>query len=72
MQMAKDREEWWAKQLERERKRQSVWEESLTTVVKEGEVLERELRTRSRRRGSQFFDVNVASGTGDGMGTLRL
>ena len=70
--MAKEREEWWAKQLERERERQSVWEESLATVVKEGEVLERELRTRSRRRGSRFFDASVGSGTVDGMGTLGL
>ena len=49
--MVKDREEWWKAQLQRERERQAVWEESLQTVVREGEVLERELRTRSRRRG---------------------
>jgi hypothetical protein len=32
--MAKDREEWWKAQLQRERDRQTVWEESLQTVVK--------------------------------------
>jgi hypothetical protein len=68
-QMAREREEWWVKQLEREREKQCVWEESLATVVKEGEVLERELRTRGRRRGSRFFDASVLS---DGMGTLRV
>ncbi|KAG2123665.1 Oxysterol-binding protein-domain-containing protein [Suillus cothurnatus] len=32
VQMAKDREEWWKSQLQRERERQTVWEESLQTV----------------------------------------
>jgi len=67
IQMTKDREEWWKAQLQRERERQTVWEESLQTVVREGEVLERELRTRSRKRGSRFFDV----GANDGTGALR-
>jgi hypothetical protein len=71
VQMAKEREEWWAKQLEREKDRQGVWEESLAMVVKEGEVLERELRTRSRKRGSRFFDASVGFGVADGMGTIR-
>ena len=58
VQMSKEREEWWKSQLQRERERQSVWEESLQTVVREGEALERELRLRSRKRGSRFFDMN--------------
>ncbi|KAG0702561.1 Oxysterol-binding protein-domain-containing protein [Suillus ampliporus] len=64
IQMAKDREEWWKSQLQRERERQTVWEESLQTVVREGEALERELRTRSRKRGSRFFDTGVNDGGG--------
>ncbi|OAX31816.1 hypothetical protein K503DRAFT_870474 [Rhizopogon vinicolor AM-OR11-026] len=63
IQMTKDREEWWKAQLQRERERQTVWEESLQTVVREGEALERELRTRSRKRGSRFFDVGANDGT---------
>lgn len=59
IQMAKEREEWWKAQLQRERERQSIWEESLQSVVREGETLERELRTRSRKRGSRFFDVGM-------------
>ncbi|GLB39485.1 putative OSBP family protein [Lyophyllum shimeji] len=42
--MVREREAWWRRQLERERRRQRVWEESLATVVREGETLERELR----------------------------
>ncbi|KAG1737206.1 Oxysterol-binding protein-domain-containing protein [Suillus lakei] len=68
IQMAKDREEWWKSQLQRERERQTMWEESLQTVVREGEVLERELRMRSQKRGSRFFDIGVNDGSG---GTLR-
>jgi len=59
IQMAKEREEWWRSQLQRERERQSIWEESLQTVVREGEALERELRARSRKRGSRFFNVGM-------------
>ena len=65
--MAKERDEWWRLKVQREQERQTVWEESLRTVVKEGEVLERELRTRSRKRGSRFFDARVS----EGGGTLR-
>jgi hypothetical protein len=49
IQMTKDREEWWKAQLQQERAMHVVWEESLQTVAREGDVLERELRTRSRR-----------------------
>ena len=41
--------------MEKERRRQGVWEESLRVVVKEGEELEKELRRRSRKRGSRVF-----------------
>ena len=68
LQMVKDREEWWRSQLQRERERQTIWEESLQTVVREGEALERELRARSRKRGSRFFDVGMQDA---GFGTVR-
>lgn len=71
MQMASEREEWWKKQLEKEKERQSIWQESLATVVKEGETLEKELRMRSRNRGSRFFDSSVGFGSPDGMGTVK-
>jgi oxysterol-binding protein 1 len=67
VQMAKERDEWWQLKLKHEQERQAVWEESLQTVVKEGEVLENELRMRSRKRGSRFFDATV-TGT---RGTLK-
>ncbi|KAH7907177.1 Oxysterol-binding protein-domain-containing protein [Hygrophoropsis aurantiaca] len=64
VQMVKDREAWWKSHLQRERERQTVWEESLQTVVREGELLEKELRQRSRKRGSRFFDASVTEGMG--------
>ncbi|EPQ61347.1 hypothetical protein GLOTRDRAFT_69725 [Gloeophyllum trabeum ATCC 11539] len=67
MQMVRDRDEWWKARLERERKRQDVWEESLKAVVREGELLENELRNRSRRK-SRLLDPNSVS---DGMGTVK-
>ncbi|KAI0353218.1 hypothetical protein OH77DRAFT_1427627 [Trametes cingulata] len=48
--MVKDREEWYKTKLERERERQNIWEESLQAVVREGDRLEQELRSRFRRR----------------------
>lgn len=67
--MVKERDDWWRARLTREQERQTVWEESLQSVVKEGEALERELReqARARRRGSRAFDISE----GDGMGTIR-
>jgi len=67
IQMTKDREEWWKAQVQRESETQTVWEEGLQTVLREREVLERELRIRMRKWGSRFFDV----GANDDMGTLR-
>ncbi|KAI0757752.1 Oxysterol-binding protein-domain-containing protein [Daedaleopsis nitida] len=49
--MVKDREEWYKAKLERERERQNIWEESLQAVVREGDMLERELRSKFRHRG---------------------
>ncbi|KIM37639.1 hypothetical protein M413DRAFT_258846 [Hebeloma cylindrosporum] len=60
LQMAREREEWYAAQLRKERTRQKFWEESLQVVVKEGETLEQELRARSRRRGSRVFGPSLA------------
>ncbi|KAH7100623.1 Oxysterol-binding protein-domain-containing protein [Auriculariales sp. MPI-PUGE-AT-0066] len=51
--MAAEREEWWISQLERERARAGVWEESLQIAAKEGEELEAELKRRGRARGRQ-------------------
>jgi hypothetical protein len=62
--MAKERDEWWRLKLQREQERQAVWEESLQTVVREGEALEKELRMRSRKRGSRFFDANAKDAGG--------
>jgi oxysterol-binding protein 1 len=67
--MAKERDAWWKVNLERERMNQSVWEESLASAVKDGEVLERELRNRSRKRGSRSFADG--GGGGGGGGTVR-
>jgi hypothetical protein len=47
--MAKERDDWWRARISREQRRQSVWEQSLQSVVQDGEALERELRGRSRR-----------------------
>ena len=56
VEMVREREMWYRKQLDTEKKKQKFWEESFAVVVKEGETLEKELRVRSRRRGSRFFD----------------
>ncbi|EIW75830.1 hypothetical protein CONPUDRAFT_93130 [Coniophora puteana RWD-64-598 SS2] len=72
--MARERDEWWRARLRRERERQSVWEESLATVVREGEVLERELRARARERKgvSVLGGVGGVGGEGGaGQGTVR-
>ncbi|KAL0565505.1 hypothetical protein V5O48_016524, partial [Marasmius crinis-equi] len=71
MQMVKEREDWYKHKLDAERQRQRAWEESLATVVKEGEMLENELRMRSRKRGSRFFDSSSPSTFAEGMNTLK-
>lgn len=70
VQMGREREEWWKDKLERERERQSVWEESLQAVVREGEIMEKELRTNSRRR-SKTFTTDSGYLTVSEMGTIR-
>ncbi|KAH9920538.1 Oxysterol-binding protein-domain-containing protein [Epithele typhae] len=64
VQMVKEREEWYKSALERERERQNVWEASLQAVVREGDMLEKELRSRIRRRSRAPSDAQNA-------GTLR-
>ncbi|KAH8091395.1 Oxysterol-binding protein-domain-containing protein [Cristinia sonorae] len=66
--MVREREDWWKEELERERQRQNVWEESLRAVVKEGELLETELKNRSRRR-SKLVDTTFTSVSE--LGTLK-
>ncbi|KAF8505882.1 Oxysterol-binding protein-domain-containing protein [Russula emetica] len=65
--MVKERDDWWRSRISREQRRQSVWEESLHSVVQEGEALERELRRHSRRH------TRIASSTsgGEGVGTVK-
>ncbi|KAJ7929621.1 Oxysterol-binding protein-domain-containing protein [Mycena leptocephala] len=59
--VARERDAWWRRKLGRARAKQSAWERSLASAVREGEVLERELRLRSRKRGSRFFDSGEAA-----------
>ncbi|KAJ7733075.1 Oxysterol-binding protein-domain-containing protein [Mycena maculata] len=66
--VARERDAWWRQKLGRARAKQSAWEKSLVSAVREGEVLERELRMRSRKRGSRFFDADAASAALAGMG----
>ncbi|KAF7419563.1 hypothetical protein PC9H_002154 [Pleurotus ostreatus] len=68
--MVQAREEWYVRQLRNERKRQSVWEESLKVVVQEGEVLEQELRRRARGRGGGKDSRMLEFGMGQG-GTVK-
>ncbi|KAF4566138.1 hypothetical protein EYR40_002047 [Pleurotus pulmonarius] len=74
--MVQAREEWYIRQLKNERKRQSVWEESLKVVVQEGEVLEQELRRRARGRGggkdSRMLEFGVGQGGTVKAGVLKL
>jgi hypothetical protein len=61
--MARERDEWWRMKLRAEHERQSVWEESLKAVAREGEMLESELRTRSRRRSRMVDGLLSPDGT---------
>jgi len=54
--MVKERDGWWKTRLEKEKMSQSIWVESLASVVKEGEALEEELKKQSRKRGSRIMD----------------
>ncbi|KAF8584900.1 hypothetical protein K439DRAFT_1660550 [Ramaria rubella] len=57
--MAKEREEWFKENIEKERDRTSMWEESLSVVVQEGEALERELRKR-RAKTKRRSALNIS------------
>ena len=71
VQMVREREEWWKDKLERERERQNVWEESLQAVVKEGEIMARELRDKSRRRSRTITKDASLYLTASEFGTIR-
>ena len=58
--MAKEREDWYREKLDKERDRTSMWEESLSVVVREGEALERELRKRGRAKPRRRSTLNVS------------
>lgn len=68
--MTREREEWWQDRLAREKERAVVWEESLGIVVREGEVLERELRNTlrgkkvsTRRKSTGLWDDGTMPGS---------
>jgi oxysterol-binding protein 1 len=65
--MAKERDDWWRARLTHEQRRQTVWEQSLQSVVQEGEVLERELRRHSRRHAR----IDSSTSGGEGLGTVK-
>ncbi|KAF7303589.1 Oxysterol-binding protein [Mycena indigotica] len=72
--VAKERDAWWRKKLARSRAKATAWENSLASSVREAETLEQELRLRSRKRGSRFFDANevqAALAGGSTGGTLK-
>lgn len=62
--MAQAREEWWKERLDREVRRGVAWEESLQVVVKEGEVLENELKSQFRQRSSRIEGTVTDGGGG--------
>ena len=59
--MTKEREQWYKEQLDKEQERNSAWEESLSVVVREGELLENELRKRGRARAKRRSMLFVPS-----------
>lgn len=65
--MVKERDDWWRARLTREQWRQTVWEQSLQSVVQEGEALERELRRHSRRHTR----IDSSTSGGEGLGTVK-
>ncbi|THH00348.1 hypothetical protein EW026_g2181 [Hermanssonia centrifuga] len=69
VQMTREREEWWREKLNQERERQNVWEESIQAVVKESELMEKELRNKSRRRSKTLESSGYL--TASEMGTIR-
>ena len=69
--MGQRRDCWYARQLRKERAMQDMWKESLRVMVKEGEILERGLRKRSRNRRSRVFAAGSPAGGGLGDGKRR-
>ena len=65
--MVKERDDWWRARIARENQRQTVWEQSLQSVVQEGEAMERELRRHSRRHTR----IESSTSRGEGMGTVK-
>jgi oxysterol-binding protein 1 len=65
--MVKERDDWWRARITREQQRQTIWEQSLQSVVQEGEVLERELRRHSRRHPR----IESSTSGGEGQGTVK-
>jgi hypothetical protein len=65
--MVKERDDWWKARLTREQRRQTVWEQSLQSVVQEGEALERELRRHSRKH----IRIDSSTSGGEGLGTVK-
>ncbi|KAF7325030.1 Oxysterol-binding protein [Mycena kentingensis (nom. inval.)] len=70
--VSRERDAWWRKKVARARAKAAAWERSLTSSVREAETLEQELRLRSRKRGSRFFDAGEMAGFATGAnGTLK-
>lgn len=69
LRMVKERDDWWRARIAHEQQRQTVWEQSLQSVVQEGEALERELRRHSRRHTRTEIESNTSRG--EGMGTVK-
>ncbi|GJJ09010.1 hypothetical protein Clacol_003231 [Clathrus columnatus] len=67
--MVKEREQWFRDTLKKERDRAAMWEESLSVVVKEGAMLEDEIRKRERARSARRRSL-LLNGEGGSM-TLR-
>jgi len=65
--MVKERDDWWRARISREQRRQSIWEQSLQSVVQEGEALERELRRHSRRHTR----IGSSTSGGEAVGTVK-
>jgi hypothetical protein len=65
--MVKERDDWWRARIMHEQQRQTVWEQSLQSVVQEGEALERELRRHSRRHTR----IESSTSGGEGLGTVK-
>lgn len=63
--MTRERERWFQDTLKKERDRAAMWEESLSTAVKEGAMLEDEIRKRERARSvrRRSLLVNHESGS---------